>query len=152
MSMWDDAAASARNMISPVWTTLWFSRRCLQSYLAGFCLEMAGDPEAAAFQYRYLARTMTHLTIASTTDASHPQPATRHRARQLPAPDPGGTKKACELVCFVSIGRIPTIERTGRERRPPYAEIYDNDVYLGRTFPLRTPAGCWPIRRNDSPP
>jgi hypothetical protein len=49
-------------------------------------------------------------------------------------------KNAAELVCFVSLGRVPTRSRHagagGRPAGAPYAEIYDNDVYLGRTYPF----------------
>lgn len=140
LSLWDDAAVEARNIIARLENLYGFPDDAYCHYLAGFCLEMAGDPEGAAFQYRYLSRTMKALAIDEYT--GHIGPATTNTPATTGSgpPGPQAPRGACELVCFVSIGRIPALaqSRPGSAllRAAPYAEIYSHDVYLGRTYPF----------------
>ena len=133
LSMWDDAAVEARNIIARLENLYGFPDDAYCHYLAGVCLELAGDSEGAAFQYRYLSKAMPGLTIGERTGSIAPAAAS-------PSPEPNAPKTASELVCFVSIGRIPVVGQPGAGvafgRVAPYAEIYSHDTYLGRTYPF----------------
>ena len=63
MSMWDDAAVEARNIILRLENLYGFPDDPYSRYLAGFCLEMTGDSEGASFQYRTVAKMKKELNI-----------------------------------------------------------------------------------------
>jgi len=142
LGLWDDAAVEARNVIARLENLYGFPDDAYSHYLAGFCLEMANDPEGAAFQYRLVNKTAQGLLTVGEydgritvgqTNAPNPLAASPGWERKVSA------RKTTELVCFVSIGRVPTIGHHGAAASAasaPYAEIYDKNVYLGRTYPF----------------
>jgi len=134
LSLWEDAAVEARNIVDRLDTLDGFPDDAYSHYLAGFCFELVDDSQGAAFQYRAAAALAPHLRIDDSTGAILPAKA---------APAPGGNGpvvRGPELVCFVGIGRAPTERQSGYKadlaRSAPYAEIYADDRYLGRSYAL----------------
>lgn len=52
-----------------------------------------------------------------------------------------GAREACELICFIGIGKMPKWCQSEYEfDLAPFAEIYSEDQYLGRSYPLANTA------------
>ena len=141
MSMWDDAAVEARNIIRRLENLYGFPDDAYSHYLAGFCLEMSGDPEGAAFQYRAVAKMANGFTIGESD--GHIALTNNLSAAIQPGPNaqkPRESRNTGEVVCFVAMGRTPTLQGHASHSpgfglgAAPYAELYCNNQYLGRTY------------------
>jgi tetratricopeptide (TPR) repeat protein len=134
---WDYAAICARNIIRRLDNLDGFPDIPYGRYLAGFCLEMIDDEGNAAIQYKTIAKLLPDLTVDEDTGLLYARGQPEARAPQ--------TDKAWqhELVCFVLSGRIPAGDRQGflpETGAAPHAEIYWQERYLGRSFPLANTA------------
>ena len=124
---WENAAVEARRIIH----TLDPEQLCeypedaYSRYMAGFCLEMIGDPSNASLQYR-LAAARSHDTRIDPQAGTVGDAVKRNGSR--------------ELVCFVMAGRSPRGEDLENNLRglelPVYAEIRAGDRVLGRSYTL----------------
>ena len=127
MAMWDDAAVEGRNVIDRLEHLNGFPDDPYSRYMAAFCLELQGDSEGAAFQYKAVSQQVKTPPIDERTGRFGPTP-------------PKAEER--ELVCFVGIGRAPTEDGYGIYTAAwgpsPYAEIYDGDRLLGRSYTLDT--------------
>lgn len=140
-SNWDYAAICARNIIKRLEALDGFPDIAYGRYVAGFCLELINDEGNAAIQYRAAAKLLKHILLIDAlsgdilpqTNAVHSAPPiARVALRTEPA----------ELVCFISLGRMPVGEISGDSysQSPPYAELYCNEEYLGRSYPFANTA------------
>jgi hypothetical protein len=138
-SMWQDAAVEARNIIACQQKLDGYPDDAYSRYMAGLCLELVRDYSNARLQYRKADELCSEVEI---DDRGCLRP--NNKKESTDAKDAVAGRKASskhELVCFVAIGRSPT----GRQAvyapvyvpmAPPYAEIYANGRYLGRSYPL----------------
>lgn len=130
MEMWDDAAVEARNIIYRAQNLDKFPDSAYTRYLAGFCMEMIFDSDAAARQYREADKLTSSLEISETGQIS---PATTNAAAVAKS-----KASNTELVAFILIGRSPTEygdwSSNYRWGTDPYAEIYAGGKYLGRSY------------------
>ncbi len=129
MQMWDDAAVEARNIIYRSQSLDKFPDSAYTRYLAGLCMELIYDSDAAARQYREADKLAPELTITETGQIT---PTGKKAKDQKPPKN--------ELIVFILIGRSPTEHgswssnyRWGNE---PHAEIYANGKRLGRSYTL----------------
>ncbi len=128
-AQWDDAAVEARNAIGALERRDKYPDDPYTRYLAGVCLELQGDTDGAAVQYRTVAALLPELQLDPRTGRFGPPPAA---PRQGPAQN--------ELICFVLLGRAPT--GSERDSQPPwrsspsYAELSAGGRVLGRSFVL----------------
>ncbi|MFC1497454.1 hypothetical protein ACFLS1_03135 [Verrucomicrobiota bacterium] len=132
LSMWEDAAVEARNIIFRLENLNGFPDDPYSHYLAGFCLETIGDYDGAAFQYRTASELHKDLSIDENT------------GRIIPNSDTNSlfiihnSSFSSELVCFVSMGRSPieygVQKKNYSAEKMPYAEIYSDNNYLGRSY------------------
>jgi len=124
LGRWDDAAVEARNIISELENRNGFPEEPYSRYLAGICMEMIGDGEGAALQYRTAAALMPQLGIDPVTGRL----------------EKGAARRAHELICFVGIGRGPTESGSWTRNHiwgsSPYAELIVDDNVLGRSHTL----------------
>ncbi|OVE75890.1 hypothetical protein BVX97_03550, partial [bacterium E08(2017)] len=129
MELWDDAAVEARNLIDRCQNIGKFPQDAYARYMAGFCMEMIFDSDAASRQYKEADKLTPHLTI---TDDGQIMRATTNAARVAKS-----SPKTSELVCFIGIGRSPTEfgswSSNYRWGATPFAEIYTNGKCLGRS-------------------
>ncbi len=139
---WDFAAICARNIIKRLEALQGFPDIAYGRYLAGVCLELIDDPGNAAIQYRAAGRLLTNsVRIDAVSGALRPAGSGAKAAP--PASAAGASHGAGELVCFVAFGRTPPGQGAvgGYDpRTAPYAELYEGDEYLGRTFPFSNTA------------
>lgn len=139
---WDYAAICGRNIIAHLENLNGFPDIPYSRYLAGFSLELINDPGNAAIQYRAAAKNLDNLTIDPATGRIFPSSSngvssaqTNGLAGARRAPD------SCELVCFIGLGKMPKWYQADYEfDLAPYAEIYGEDKYLGRSYPLANTA------------
>ncbi len=103
-------------------------------YLAGFGLEMIGDPSNAALQYREAGRLLNTIAIDEQTGRLAPRAGTNDLARIDSTPWPS------ELVCFVMSGHAPRGNNVWRDdftiQGSGYAEIVADGRLLGRSYAL----------------
>ncbi len=141
VSNWDYAAICARNIIKKLETLDGFPDMAYGRYMAGFCLELINDEGNAAIQYRCAAQMLTNCVLIDplsgdilpmTNDVHGAMPMNKVKFKAEPA----------ELVCFITLGRMPIGEIYGDfyAELPPYAEIYCNETYLGRSYPFANTA------------
>lgn len=138
---WDYAAISGRNIIEKLEDLNGFPDTPFSRYIAGFCMEMIDDYGNAAIQYKAASSLLTNLTINAETGHISPSITTNHALSSSDNTSASSGRNKYELVCFISIGRIPAGQVSpGRfnrlEGRAPYAEIYCNGIYLGRSYPF----------------
>jgi len=139
---WDYAAICARNIITHLDNPNGFPGIPYSRYMAAFCLEMINDKGNAAIQYRAAVKIMTNMSIdpdsglISVVSSNIPagaqsnSPAVKTSARE-----------PCELVCFIGIGKMPKWCQSEYEYdMAPFAEIYSEDKYLGRSYPFANTA------------
>lgn len=132
---WESAAVESRRAIASLAPEVRgdYPDCAYARYLAGFGLELIGDPSNAALQYREAAKLVTHVDIDETTGRIYPREGTN----SVPHPaSPSGN----ELVCFVMTGRAPNGDRVWRDEfrldGAGYAEFYANGQLLGRSYAL----------------
>lgn len=139
---WDYAAICARNVIAHLENPNGFPDIPYSRYLAGFCLEMINDKGNAAIQYRAAAKIMNNMSIDPdsgqiTAGSSNIIVAINTNALFIRE----GGKEPCELICFIGIGKMPKWCQSEYEfDMAPFAEIYCQDKYLGRSYPLANTA------------
>lgn len=141
-SNWDYAAICARNIISHLQNLDGFPDIAYSRYLAGFCLELIDDRGNAAIQYRAAGKATQSASISPDSgqikSAITNAPAAAHSNAFFRAAD---ARAAHELVCFLGIGKMPKWCRSEYEfDMAPYAELYCQDKYLGRSYPLANTA------------
>lgn len=133
---WEDAAVEARRTIASLEPEAKgdYPDDAYSRYMAGFCLELIGDPSNAALQYRKAAELAGSVGIDERTGRLGPRADTNSAARIDTAPWPA------ELVCFVLMGRAPQGNNVWRDdwtiSRPAYAEIVVDGKVLGRSYNL----------------
>lgn len=140
MSMWDDAAVEGRRAVLRLQDLNGYPDDAFTRYLAGFTMELIGDRENAAVQYRVANGFLKGVEIEENggrlrfADTNAPAGASR-----FPPP-----VKGSELVCFVLIGQSPGHPGPSgaglAASRAPYAEIYADGRLLGRSYPLASTA------------
>ena len=116
--LWDDAAVEARNIIRQQESLNGYPGDAYSRYMAGFCLEMTGDADNAALQYRLAAALAPTVPL---------DPLTGRFAAGAPA-----VPRAAELVCFLSIGHVCA----GPDVAEPAVALYADGRYLGPAFVL----------------
>lgn len=103
-------------------------------YLAGFGLEMIGDPSNAALQYREAGNLLSRLAIDDRTGRLTPRADTNDTVKIDASAWPA------ELVCFVMTGRAPRGANVWKDDlaldNASYAEFYAGDRLLGRSYAL----------------
>jgi hypothetical protein len=133
MGLWDDAAVEARRIVRRQQDLNGYPDDAYSHYVAGFCFEMIGDMEGAAFEYRKTDELLEALAVGEYTGVIGPATASSNAPPEIDGP--------CELVCFIGIGRAPAVDggnRDGRWGGAPYAEISSNGRSLGRSYTLAT--------------
>lgn len=102
-------------------------------YVAGFGLELIGDPSNAALQYREADKLLSHVAINDQTGQLTPRDGTNEVQWSEARP-------AAELVCFVMTGRAPRGDNVWRDdfhiTGAGYVELYANGKLLGRSYAL----------------
>ncbi|MBI3987021.1 MAG: hypothetical protein HY343_08885 [Lentisphaerae bacterium] len=143
---WDYAAIAARNVIAQLETLNGFPDIAYGRYMAGFCMEMLNDYGNAAIQYQKASETARMVFVDRNTGRLTPRREGETQAVDQASlyviPQPASTP---ELVCFISMGRIPTGESANwalshGAQYAPYAELYADDRCLGRSYPLNNTA------------
>lgn len=130
---WDYAGICARNIIKRLENLDDFPDMPYCRYLAGFCLEMIYDEGNAAIQYKQVPKLLPDIYVDE--DSGQILSKTQKDAQPIQA-EKGWPN---ELVCFILIGCTPPGDNPYSIRysdAAPYAEIYQNDRYLGRSYPL----------------
>ena len=140
-SNWDYAAICARNIIKKLEALDGFPDIAYGRYMAGFCLELIYDEGNAAIQYRAAARLLTSNVLIDPLSGDI-LPTTNVVRSATPIAKATLQTEPAELVCFITLGRLPTGTIYGNfySHLPPYAEIYCNDEYLGRSYPFANTA------------
>jgi len=110
-------------------------------YIAGFGLAMVDDPSNAALQYRLAGDLRTDLFIDPDTGNVSYNTTTNHILPVETAIDAEAEEYPARLICFVLLGKSPSGEEllhglTSRPQSPPYAELYCDGNYLGRSYNL----------------
>ena len=140
-SNWDYAAICARNIIKKLEALDGFPDIAYGRYMAGFCLELINDEGNAAIQYRSAARLLTSNVLIDPLSGDI-LPKTNVVRSATPIARAALQAEPAELVCFITLGRLPAGEIYGDfySQFAPYAEIYCNDEYLGRSYPFANTA------------
>lgn len=136
-SNWDYAAISARNIIKRLENLNGFPDIAYGRYLAGFCLELINDEGNAAIQYGYAARMLTNSSILLDAVSGDILPRTNVVGATIRIASVALKTAPAELVCFIGLGRVPAGEIISGDYYPalaPYAEIYCEGQYLGRSY------------------
>jgi hypothetical protein len=145
LGMWQDAAVEGRNIIRRVEDRGDYPDDPYSRYVAALSLELARDPEGAAFQYAQAARLAKRCSVDPATGRLGPPPpiaastneADAPPAVEFPPPTPGP-----EFICLVGFGRGPTggysASSNWRWGGAPYAEFYAGGQLLGRSYTLMT--------------
>jgi len=140
-SNWDYAAICARNIIKKLEALDGFPDIAYGRYMAGFCLELINDKGNAATQYRAAERLLkSNILIDQLSGDILPKSNIVRSVKSIAKATL--QDEQAELVCFISMGRMPVGEIYGDfySQFPPHAEIYCNDVYLGRSYPFANTA------------
>lgn len=143
---WDYAAISARNIIRHVEDLDGFPDIPYSRYMAGFCMEMIDDEGNAAIQYKIASQLLgtNNFYIDEDTGDIYPLSPAATNALTVTVSNLQG-----ELVCFVSLGRMPVAETPAfyasySSQLAPYAEFYVtnsvSNIYLGRSYPFANTA------------
>ena len=133
---WESAAVESRRAIETMVPEVRgdYPECAYARYLAGFGLELIGDPSNAALQYREAGKALSHLGIDEATGRLGARAGTNEAPRIDQAAWP------TELVCFVMTGRAPRGANLWKEdfelNGVGYAEIYAGDRLLGRSYAL----------------
>lgn len=103
-------------------------------YLAGFGLEMIGDPSNASLQYREAGRLLEHVALDDKSGRLSARADSNATVRADTSAWPA------ELVCFIMTGQAPRGEHVWKDDfsldGAGYAEIYAGDRLLGRSYAL----------------
>lgn len=139
---WDYAAICGRNIIAHLENLDGFPDIPYSRYLAAFCMEMINDPGNAAIQYRAAGKAIPSILIDP--DSGQIKPAASNvftGADSNTFVRAADTREACDLVCFIGIGKMPKWCLSGYDfAMAPYAEIYCEDKSLGRSYPFANTA------------
>ena len=139
---WDDAGVEGRRIIRSLEPDFRgkYPEDAYSRYMAGFCLEISGDPDNAAVQYRRANALLKGLTVEETTGRFYVRGPPDENG-QTPPPPPEATRRwPAELVVFVQMGRAPSANSQWSENWQPepaaYAEIHADGKLLGRSYIL----------------
>lgn len=127
LGAWENAAVEARRIILSLAPEAKgdYPEDPFSRYMAGICLELAGDESNARLQYEKALEALTDVKVDPSTGALGDGPPTR------------GTD---ELVCFIMIGRAPQGDRVWSDdfsaASASYADILVRDQVVGRSYPL----------------
>lgn len=140
-SNWDYAAICARNIIKKLEALDGFPDIAYGRYMAGFCLELINDEGNAAIQYSSAERLLISNVMIDPL-SGHIMPTTNVVNATMSIFKAALQTEPAELVCFITLGRMPVGEIYGDfySQLPPYAEIYCDDEYLGRSYPFANTA------------
>lgn len=140
-SNWDYAAICSRNIIKKLEALDGFPDIAYGRYMAGFCLELINDEGNAAIQYRSAARVLKNDIMIDALSGDI-LPKTNVIYTTTPIAKAALKTAPAELVCFITMGRLPVGQISGNfySQSPPYAEIYCEDEYLGRSYPFANTA------------
>ncbi|MDA0578368.1 MAG: hypothetical protein O3B24_09750 [Verrucomicrobia bacterium] len=137
LGLWQDAAVEGRALIRRVENRGDYPDDPYSRYVTALSLELMGDSAGAAYQYRQASVLAKSCSISPKTGALGPPVDTNNLPVLSESPPPHTGQ---ELVCFVSIGRAPSHHGYSgtnlRWGQNPYAEFYDGDTYLGRSYVL----------------
>ncbi|MEM7391792.1 MAG: hypothetical protein AAF492_05525, partial [Verrucomicrobiota bacterium] len=132
LNKWDGASVAARRILKDLNPD--FRKKypddAFSRYLAGFCLDVEGDPDNASIQYRKASDLVSRVDIDPQTG----------RMAFSGGEGPPQDRAEHELLCFVLLGRAPkgSVRTSDRFIGDPlyYAEIFDGDTRLGRSYTL----------------
>ena len=131
----DSAGVEARRTIRILENRGAYPDSAYARYVAGFCLEAAGDAQGSAVQYRIADKLHPTVTIDSATGILQPAPPA-----EAIKPE-SAVNSGRELIVFVGIGRAPGAPAAWQNQRwgrQPFARIRQADLELGRTYSLST--------------
>jgi hypothetical protein len=157
---WEHAAVEARRIIHSLEPAQRgkYPEDAYSRYMAGFCLEMVGDPSNAALQYRNADSLLPGVKIGDAdgrlaAEAQAPEASAvasnAWRRESLSSPQ-------TEMVCFVLAGRSPRgCEMVSgwqpRAGDPVYGEIHAGGRRLGRSYTLADTADlAWQTARQET--
>ena len=135
---WDDAGVEARLIIRSLLPEMKgdYPEDAYSRYMAGFCLELTGDPSNAALQYRRAGALVRNVSINETTGRLS---GIDTNGASVSA-DPPSTERPCELTCFVlggkTLGGHRVMANAWTGAPPVYAEILHKGRTLGRSYTL----------------
>ena len=142
LANWENAAVEARRTLQSLEPGVKgdYPDNAYARYLAGFCLELIGDPSNAALQYRKASELAPLVAIDDRTGRLAAQPKARSTNEPPAAVEIDRSPWPGELVCFVLLGNIPGgdsfAEGDWRGGRAHYAEITCHGKSLGRSYNL----------------
>ncbi len=114
--LWEDAAVEARNIIRLQEKLDGFADDSYSRYMAGLCLMLAGDPEAAAFQYQLAAAMQPESLVQPGSGTGGAQSVTAANLY-------GGPGTDRELICLLDMDNAWGINAG--------AELYAKGKFLG---------------------
>ncbi len=131
---WQGAGVEARNIIDTQRNLDGFPDDAFSRYVAGFSLEMTGDREGAALQYRRADALLDHVQIDDRS--GRPRPAGGGAVSGTP---PAPASGEIEMVVFVFGGRSPSGDHgfpanTSGISGGGYAAFSHHGRFLGRSY------------------
>lgn len=133
---WEKAAVEARRTLDSLSPEVLgdYPDNPYARYLAGLCLELAGDRSNAELQYRRAGEATEHVGIDPATGRIGPRDGTNAAPRIDDRPWPA------ELVCFVMMGRAPQGQATWSadwaSQHAAHADILVDGAVAGRSYTL----------------
>ena len=132
--LWDSAAVEARNIIKSLEQLDGYPDIAYARYMAGFGLELFGDPDGAAIEYTKANALTPEIEINPRTGQ---MAAKSEGDNKLPDPVPGQARPT-ELVIFFSSGHAPATGQGWTSDKPnTYSDYFDVVVdgkTLGRSY------------------
>jgi tetratricopeptide (TPR) repeat protein len=131
---WENSAVEARRILNSLTPEQRgeYPEDAFSHYMAGFCLEMNGDPSNAALQYHKAAELRSNIDIDEHGGISL---VTTNTPAKDVEPFRDDDKNSAELICFVFSGHA-NYQGQFSYNSPPYAEIHCDGKKLGRTYLL----------------
>jgi hypothetical protein len=135
--MLEDATVEARNIVEHLQNLNGYPDDPYSRYMAGFCFELFRDPSNAALQYRNANKLIQGYAINEKTGVISPATEQKEKDKKV-RPKRAGPPTSNELVCFVLIGRSPSVSQANgaAPAQAPHAEIFVGAKCLGRSYPL----------------
>ncbi len=138
---WDNAAVESRRIIKTLDPKFRgnYPEDAYSRYMAGFGLEMIDDDSNAELQYKEASRLAKGIALDPTTGHFIPRLVSTN-SEPVVAATPEEKSFPHELVCFVLLGRtlreVDAWENWYSYGPAPYAELYCEGKYLGRSYNL----------------
>lgn len=120
---WQSAAVEARNIIATLEELNGFPDDAFSRYVAGFCLEMTGDREGAALQYRMADTLLDELLIDDRTGRFWAAEQNDRQSADI-------EDAAADLVVFAMLGS----RGTPGSSKTAHVEFFNHGAYLGRSY------------------